>query len=55
MVMVIAIGIRVPIELIQLADGRAIKGFLVEAQGVVGARDISSFGGWRAFMRVARQ
>ena len=40
---------------ITLADGRAIKGFLVEAQGVVGARDISSFGGWRAFMRVARQ
>jgi allophanate hydrolase len=40
---------------ITLADGRAVKGFLVEAQGTVGARDISSFGGWRAFMRVARQ
>jgi allophanate hydrolase len=38
-----------------LADGRAVKGFLVEAQGIVGARDISSFGGWRAFTRVAHQ
>ncbi len=36
---------------ITLADGRAVKGFLVEAQGIVGARDISSFGGWRAFMK----
>ena len=38
---------------VTLADGRAVKGFLVEAQGIVGARDISSFGGWRAFIRVA--
>ena len=27
-----------------------VKGFLVEAEAVAGARDISSFGGWRAFM-----
>ena len=27
------------------------KGFLVEAEAVAGARDISSFGGWRAFWR----
>jgi allophanate hydrolase len=33
-----------------LADGRGVKGFLVEAEAVAGARDISSFGGWRAFM-----
>jgi hypothetical protein len=26
-------------------------GFLVEADAGVDARDISSFGGWRAFMR----
>jgi allophanate hydrolase len=32
-----------------LADGRVVKGFLVEAEAVKGARDISSFGGWRAF------
>lgn len=35
---------------IALSDGTAVKGFLVEAQGAAGARDISSFGGWRAFM-----
>jgi allophanate hydrolase len=40
---------------IRLADGRTVQGFLVEAQGIVGARDISSFGGWRAFMKSARQ
>ena len=34
---------------IRLADGRMVKGFLVEAQAVAGARDISSFGGWRNF------
>jgi allophanate hydrolase len=26
-----------------------VKGFLVEADGVNGAKDISHFGGWRAF------
>jgi allophanate hydrolase len=35
---------------LELADGRSVKGFLVEAEAVVGARDISGFGGWRAFM-----
>ncbi|MGC1448006.1 MAG: allophanate hydrolase [Xanthobacteraceae bacterium] len=35
---------------LDLADGRAVKGFLVEAEAVKGARDISSFGGWRKFM-----
>ena len=35
---------------LELADGRSVKGFLVEAEAVAGARDISSFGGWRAFM-----
>jgi len=33
-----------------LADGTTPKGFIVEAEGVVGARDISEFGGWRNFM-----
>jgi allophanate hydrolase len=35
---------------VRLADGGAVKGFLVEARAVEGARDISSFGGWRAFV-----
>jgi allophanate hydrolase len=35
---------------LELDDGRRVKGFLVEAEAVDGARDISSFGGWRAFV-----
>jgi allophanate hydrolase len=35
---------------IATADGRAVKGFLVEAEATRGARDISGFGGWRAFV-----
>ncbi len=35
---------------LELNDGRGVKGFLVEAEAIAGARDISSFGGWRAFM-----
>jgi allophanate hydrolase len=35
---------------IRLADGRTVKGFLVEAAGLADARDISTFGGWRAYM-----
>ncbi len=38
---------------IRLADGRWVKGFLVEAEAVNGARDISSFGGWRDFVAKA--
>jgi allophanate hydrolase len=33
-----------------LADGRTVKGFLVEAEAIKGAQDISAFGGWRAFV-----
>jgi allophanate hydrolase len=35
---------------IRLADGRSVKGFIVEAADVGGARDISAFSGWRAFV-----
>ncbi|MGJ5134789.1 allophanate hydrolase [Bradyrhizobium oligotrophicum] len=35
---------------IRLADGRSAKGFLVEPAALDGARDISEFGGWRAYM-----
>jgi allophanate hydrolase len=38
---------------IRLADGRSVKGFLVEAAALDGALDISSFGGWRAYMAEA--
>lgn len=39
---------------LMLADGRGVKGFLVEAAATHGARDISQFGGWRAFMAQAK-
>ncbi|MGJ5045027.1 MULTISPECIES: allophanate hydrolase [unclassified Bradyrhizobium] len=35
---------------IRLANGRSAKGFLVEPAALEGARDISEFGGWRAYM-----
>jgi allophanate hydrolase len=35
---------------VRIAGGATAKGFLVEAKAIEGARDISSFGGWRAFM-----
>jgi allophanate hydrolase len=35
---------------ITLADGAQVKGFLVEAAAIEGARDISLFGGWRAYV-----
>ena len=35
---------------LRLADGRGVKGFLAEAEAVTSARDISHFGGWRAFV-----
>ena len=35
---------------VRLADGRSVKGFIVEPADVDGARDISAFNGWRAFM-----
>ncbi len=47
---VAAIPPPLSIGTVRLDDGRAIKGFLVEAVDVGAARDISSFGGWRAFM-----
>lgn len=35
---------------LRLADGSTPKGFLVEPQGVIGAEDITGFGGWRRYM-----
>lgn len=37
-----------------LADGRVVKGFLVEADATKGARDISAFGGWRAYLEATQ-
>ncbi|QCP14566.1 allophanate hydrolase [Pseudoduganella umbonata] len=35
---------------VELADGSWTKGFVCEPQAIDGARDISAFGGWRAFL-----
>ena len=35
---------------LELADGRWVKGFICEPYALNGARDITSFGGWRAFI-----
>jgi allophanate hydrolase len=46
-------GIPAPLGLgtVQLADGRQVKGFICEPAALQGARDITEFGGWRAFIR----
>jgi allophanate hydrolase len=35
---------------VQLEDGRQVHGFLCEPAALVGARDITAFGGWRAYL-----
>jgi len=35
---------------IRLSDGGSVKGFLVEAEAVKAAEDVSRFGGWRAYL-----
>jgi allophanate hydrolase len=36
---------------IRLKDGDSVKGFLVEAEAVNAAEDVSHFGGWRAYLK----
>jgi allophanate hydrolase len=49
-------AVRSPLSIgtISLAGGRTVQGFLVEGAALDGARDISSFGGWRAFLAAER-
>ena len=35
---------------VRLTDGSTVKGFICEPLALQGARDISAFGGWRAYM-----
>ena len=51
---VAAVPSPMSIGTIRLADGRTVQGFLVESEALAGARDISSFGGWRAFLAAQR-
>jgi allophanate hydrolase len=50
---VAAIPPPLSIGTVRLADGRGVKGFIVEPADVGGARDISAFSGWRAFVTEA--
>ena len=45
-------GIPSPLGIgtLDLADGTQVKGFLCETIATEGARDVTSFGGWRAFV-----
>jgi allophanate hydrolase len=45
-------GIPQPLGIgtINLANGEKVKGFLCESAGLDGAEDITSFGGWRAYL-----
>ncbi|MEQ1684467.1 MAG: allophanate hydrolase [Burkholderiaceae bacterium] len=36
---------------VELADGRWVHGFICEAHALAEARDVTAFGGWRAFMQ----
>jgi allophanate hydrolase len=45
-----AIPAPMAIGTIRLADGRSVKGFLVEPEVLGEARDITGYGGWRAYM-----
>ncbi|UIJ77300.1 allophanate hydrolase [Acinetobacter sp. SH20PTE14] len=36
---------------VELADGRWVKGFICEPYGLNGAKNISEFGGWRAYIQ----
>jgi len=48
---VAAIPAPLGIGTIALADGSLVKGFLCEAHAIASAKDITGFGGWRAYRR----
>lgn len=35
---------------VELSDGTLVKGFVAEPRAKIGAKDITSFGGWRAYI-----
>lgn len=48
-----AIPAPMAIGTIRLADGRSVKGFLVEPEVLAEAREITAYGGWRKYMKEA--
>ena len=47
---VAAIPAPLGIGTIELEDGQSVKGFICEQYATIGAKEISQFGGWRAFL-----
>jgi allophanate hydrolase len=47
---VVEIPAPLGIGALELADGRTVKGFICEPYGLEGARDITEYGSWRAFL-----
>ncbi|WP_101759002.1 allophanate hydrolase [Oceanicoccus sp. KOV_DT_Chl] len=49
-------GIPAPLGIgkVELADGRWLSGFIADASGLVGASNISSYGGWRHWLAAAK-
>jgi len=47
---VAAVPSPLSIGTVKLGDGSSVKGFLAEAAATDGARDITAFGGWRAYI-----
>jgi allophanate hydrolase len=45
-------GVKPPLCLgdVLLEDNTMVKGFLGESYAVIGAEDVTHFGGWRAYM-----
>ncbi len=45
-------GIPAPLGIgtLTLEDGTDVKGFLCEADGTIGAKDVTRYGGWRAYL-----
>ncbi|HLH49725.1 MAG TPA: allophanate hydrolase [Roseiarcus sp.] len=50
-------GIPAPLGIgsLELEDGETVKGFICEAHGVKGARDITDLGGWRRYLMAEQQ
>jgi len=48
-------GIPAPLGLgsLELSDGRTVKGFICEGHAIADAKDITAFGGWRAYRAAA--
>jgi allophanate hydrolase len=49
-------GVPAPLAIgkVELQDGSRVSGFVCEAYAADGARDITSFGGWRGYLEAAR-